>query len=252
MGPGVSVAPANGSAEESADGLVAADITGMVWAAIIAAGGTGRPAVAGHVHYRGVYNKARAALLALPIDEHTAPAGSVALLADTHDAHGEFERPAGRQQLAEAYAARPRTRVYEDIGRDAPHAWYTRVAQHLGRLAGCELAVVCTVFQSAAGDESLGAHTDAWYGAIMQISGAKSWEIGFSLLDGSDRPTQQVTTTAGDLLLLPKGLAHRAWTPPDPGHSVHLAFAIDRDDQLSPATRPPGIDSMATTAAGGA
>jgi hypothetical protein len=35
--------------------------------------------------------------------------------------------------------------------------------------------------------------------------------------------------TAGDVLVLPKNLPHLVTTSPDPGRSVHLVFAIDRD-----------------------
>jgi hypothetical protein len=61
------------------------------------------------------------------------------------------------------------------------------------------------------------------------MSGAKVWQAGQGLLDGGGQPARQLTTTAGDILLLPKGLPHAVRTPPEPGHSVHLTFAIDRD-----------------------
>jgi len=42
-------------------------------------------------------------------------------------------------------------------------------------------------------------------------------------------PAKAVTARAGDILLIPKNLPHLITTPPDPGHSVHMASAIDRD-----------------------
>jgi hypothetical protein len=90
--------------------------------------------------------------------------------------------------------------------------------------------VTCSVFESQFGDETFGRHRDAWLGAVVQVAGAKDWLLGECLLDGSGVPARAVTTSAGDILLIPKGLPHVASTPPDPGHSVHLAFAIDRDE----------------------
>jgi len=61
------------------------------------------------------------------------------------------------------------------------------------------------------------------------MTGAKDWLTGECLLDGTGVPARAVTTRAGDILLLPKNLPHAVTTPADLGHSVHLAFAIDRD-----------------------
>lgn len=213
--------------------LQAAEFTGTLWAALHAAGGPRRPATAGHRHFSRAYDAGWLAALPLPIDENRPPGLPVALLDDRDD----FDRHIDGQALTDAYAGRPRTQVYEDIGRDTPHAWYSLAARHLGRLAECDLHVVCSIFQSRAGDESLGGHWDAWYGAIVQMSGAKKWDIGESLLDGTTQPTRELTTGAGDILLLPKGLPHAVSTPKDPGHSVHLTFAIDRDPR--PADQQP-------------
>jgi ribosomal protein L16 Arg81 hydroxylase len=85
------------------------------------------------------------------------------------------------------------------------------------------------VFASRCGDETFGAHHDAWYGAVVQIAGVKDWQIGTGLLDPAGTPARHVRTQAGDILLIPKYLAHIVTTPADPGYSVHLAFAICRD-----------------------
>ena len=152
------------------------------------------------------------------------------------DDRDEFDRHLDGLALRDAYAARPRTRVYENLDRDSERAWYSLAARHLGRLSRSELQVVCSVFESSHGDESLGGHWDAWYGAIVQMNGAKAWEIGESLLGGTRQATRELITQAGDILLLPKGLPHAVRTPEDPGHSIHLAFAIDRDSRSGPST----------------
>jgi hypothetical protein len=40
---------------------------------------------------------------------------------------------------------------------------------------------------------------------------------------------RELTTRAGDILLISKYAPHLVSTPADPGHSVHLAFAVNRD-----------------------
>ncbi|PZG19882.1 hypothetical protein C1I98_37765 [Spongiactinospora gelatinilytica] len=201
-------------------------IAGTLWAAIETSGGLRRAATEGHAHFQQAFDPEWASDLPLPIDGDQPDGAPVALL----DGREEFERHTDAQALADAYDGRHRTRVYEDIGRDNPAAWYTYAALQIGRLAARDLAVVCSVFQSRWGDESIGPHRDAWYGAIVQVRGVKGWLVGEGLFDGATRPIHAVTTKAGDVLLLPKGLPHTVSTPKEPGHSVHLAFAIDRDD----------------------
>jgi Cupin superfamily protein len=195
----------------------AAEVTGTLWAAIHQAGGPRRPASAGHQHWPGAFDQAWLAGLPLPIDQDR-PAGAVVALLD---ATGSFDRHTDERELAAAYADRARTRVYEDTRMDDPDSWYALVARHLGRLAGCHLAVTCSIFQSVSGDTSLGSHYDAWFGAIVQVDGAKRWELG--------DPATAVTTRPGDVLLLPKGLLHAVSTPPDPGRSLHMLFTIHRE-----------------------
>jgi hypothetical protein len=89
--------------------------------------------------------------------------------------------------------------------------------------------VVASLFESHAGDDSLGAHVDGWYGAVIHLAGVKVWQAGPGLLAPAGQDTSEVTTRAGDILLLPKGLPHAVPTPTPPGHSLHLAFALDRD-----------------------
>lgn len=209
--------------------LDAAAFTGTLWAAITTAGGPRPAAGTAARHFPAAYG--RRWLASLPLPEPGSCGLPVTLLADSD----EFGRFASDQDAALASQAQPRTRVYADIGWHHRDAWYALAAGHLTRLAASTLPCACSVFASQAGDESLGLHHDSWYGAVVQVSGAKSWAIG-------NPPAWQVTTTPGDILLIPKYLHHAVTTPADPGHSVHLAFSLDRDPL------PPGADadSLAT------
>jgi hypothetical protein len=91
--------------------------------------------------------------------------------------------------------------------------------------------VTCSIFSSRHGDETFGAHRDAWYGAVVQVAGAKDRQIREALLDGSGAPGMRSDHESGDILLLSKLLPHMVNTPALPGHSVHVAFAIDRDSR---------------------
>jgi hypothetical protein len=62
----------------------------------------------------------------------------------------------------------------------------------------------------------------------VQITGAKDWLI-WDTTPGSTHGPAAVTTRAGDILLIPRHLPHLVSTPAEPGHSTHLAFALDRD-----------------------
>jgi hypothetical protein len=205
--------------------LQAATFAGLLWTAIDITGGT-RRAGPQPWHFPGAYDASWLAGLPLPIGASRPPAQPVVLLDD----RAEFDRHAGGRALGVAYASRPRMQVCEQINRDSDEAWYSLAARHLGRLARCELEMVCSVVEAHYGDESVGARWDTWYGAVVQMSGATVWQIGESLR-GEAAPAQEITTTAGDILLLPEGLPHAVLTPPEPGHSVHLTFAIDRDSR---------------------
>ena len=214
-------------------GEQAAWFTGTLWAAILEAGG---PRTAGYlpVHFAGAFDTGWLASLPVPLGDDRSAGQPVALLDPRHT---QFERHTQGAALAVAYATRHRTQVLEDIAAGQPGAWYALASRHLTRLSGSDPHVTCSVFASRYGDETFGAHRDTWYGAVVQVSGAKDWQIGEALLDPAGTPPQHVRTRAGDILLIPKNLAHIVTTPPAPGHSVHLAFAICRDtpDQLRDA-----------------
>jgi hypothetical protein len=217
----------------------AARFTGTLWAAIRAAGGPHAPGDT-HRHYRGAYDPAWLASLPLPDAVSRPPAQQVALL---DDRHAEFERHTDPAALAAAYASQPRTQVMEDISAAGPGTWYQLAALHLTRLSRSDPHVTCSVFTSRHGNQTFGAHKDTWYGAAVQVAGVKDWTIGNGLLDRVAGTAREVTTRPGDILLLPKCLAHIVATPASPGHSVHLAFAIcrDRPDRVAahPEEAPP-------------
>jgi hypothetical protein len=202
--------------------ITAAQVTGPLWAAITAAGGL---AATGHACYPRAYNPRWLAGLPLPVGPRQASGQPAALL----DGRDVFERHHDPAALAAAYAARRRSVVYEHIGHAAPAAWHALTAGLLGRLSATPISVACSAFASRHGDESLPAHWDAWYGAVIQVDGAKDWLIGPGLLDLAGPPPDRVTTRAGDILLLPRGLPHAVTTPPRPGRSLHLNFALHRD-----------------------
>jgi len=209
----------------------AARFVGVVWAAISSTGGATRPSRHGHVHFSEAVAPNWLARQPLPIDANRPPDVPVALVGPPdRDGANEFERHTDITALTEAYTARPRTRLYEAVQR-GDSSWIGQTCHHLGRLSKSNLEVLCSVFQSTATDEKLPAHWDMWYGVVVQAIGLKEWTIGTGLFDGPADDVQTVTTKPGDILILPKGLPHTVSTPVDPGYSVHLAFALNRDNQ---------------------
>ena len=202
--------------------ITAAQVTGPLWAAITVAGGLAAP---GHACYPRAYNPRWLAALPLPVGDRQTPGQPAALL----DGRDVLERHHDPAALAAARAARPRPVVYEHLGHANPAAWHALTADLLGRLSASPIPVACSAFASRHGDESLPARRDAWYGAIIQVDGAQDWLIGPGILDPDGPPPDQVTTRAGDILLLPRGLPYAATTPPGPGRSLHLNFALHRD-----------------------
>lgn len=201
----------------------AARFTGTLWKAICFAGGVH---LEQHRHFPGACDPAWLATLPLPAGDNR-PGGQPVALLDHR--HRDIERHLDSQTLRDAYAHRPRTQVYEDIGHDGGD-WYGLTTAHLTRLSGSALPVTCSIFASRHGDETFGAHQDAWYGAIVQIDGTKTWQIGEHRPGGPPgQPARDLTTRPGDILLLPKYLPHAVTTPARPGHSLHLAFALERD-----------------------
>jgi len=210
-------------ADTSSQGPARAAVTlaSRLWTSVVRAGGP-QPDSPRAVHVPGLFDPAVLQGLLLPIGEHRPETQTVVLV----DQGIEMERSTGADAIADAYARRPRTRLYEcvDIGSVGP---YSIVALLLSQLAGCR--VVCTIYESHAGDAKMGEHRDDWYGVIIQLSGAKQWRLR------SDRSAdpQSVTLNAGDGLLLPGGVWHDVITPDE---SVHVVYAILTDQPIKPTT----------------
>jgi hypothetical protein len=200
----------------------AATLTGVLWEAVCFSGGLSTRT---HRHFPAALDPAWLAALPLSPRAQLPPGQPVTLIDSTNR---DFERHIDTATLRAACEHRPRTRVYEDIGH-GDDGWAGLTVSHLTRLSDSALPVLCSVYESWHGDQSLGAHRDTWFGAVIQVSGTKDWQIGEGLLDAAAPPAAAVTTAAGDVLLMPKSLPHLVTTPADPGWSVHLAFALDRD-----------------------
>lgn len=174
-------------------------------------------------HVTRVFDPSWIGAIPLPLgDERTA--GQTVALAD----EDEFERTTQAGVLARAYEERPRTRVYESLGVRSD-GWFSLAALHLAGLL--RRHVVCTAYESSTGDSTLSPHVDQWLGVIVQMRGAKQWQMWSD--DGGSPET--LVTRAGDVLVLPEHVRHHVSTPTDPGHSAHLVFAVtDRSIETWP------------------
>ena len=152
----------------------AARFTGTLWAAIRTAAGP-RPASRHHQHFPGAFDPAWLSSLPLPASQDR-PAGQPVALLDAR--HTGFERHLDQAGLDRAYAMWPRTQVLEDIGHCGDRTWYGLAAWHLTRLSASTPHLTCSSYESRYGDETSGRHRDAWYGAVVQIAGAKNWLLG--------------------------------------------------------------------------
>ncbi|PZE90780.1 hypothetical protein DEJ00_08465 [Curtobacterium sp. MCLR17_039] len=75
--------------------------------------------------------------------------------------------------------------------------------------------VSCSVYLSAADAESFDFHVDEWDGALVQLSGTKTFAV---LTDAGE--IAEVRIGAGDLLFLPQGRKHKALSS---SGSMHLS-----------------------------
>jgi Cupin superfamily protein len=162
------------------------------------------------VHLPQLFAQSFIESLSLPLGEQKPLTQSIALVDD--DFHREMDIVAAQ----EAYANKPRTRVYEgiDVRSDG---WFSLVSLQFARLTRCR--VVCTLYESNAGDSTLGSHVDAWFGAIVQMHGCKTW----TLWHPEAKKPIELMTRPGDVLLMPPTVEHSVATP---NYSVHLVFAI--------------------------
>lgn len=204
----------------------AARLAGSVWAAVNAAGGPGAAAL---THLPAVLDPAWLAALPLPDPDALPPGHAVSMPGPAQDGFERHDDPAA---LRAAYRQRPRTRIINDIGWGDRAPWAAHAGRHLTRLARPGPRIVITAYHSIHGDEELGVHHDTWTGVVIQTSGAKTWQAGHRPAGAGG--AREITVTAGDILIIPKYLPHAVTTPPRPGHSTHLVFAINRDLTASP------------------
>jgi hypothetical protein len=201
------------------DRAQAAALAGAVWQAVQMCGGQHAAAFR---PFRAAFDAPWLATLHLP----PWPGQPVAMPGADGLALDRYTDP---EACEAAYRERPRTRVYEDIGWGEDGTWAALAGQHLTRLAGVGPRATVRVYESAWGDQEHGVHRDGRLGIIVQLAGAKSWQAGQGLDGTGPGGVQKVTVSAGDVLVVPGGLPHLATTPPDPGRSVHLAFAVGRE-----------------------
>ncbi|ASQ94460.1 cupin domain-containing protein [Streptomyces sp. 11-1-2] len=166
------------------------------------------------VHVQQVFDAAWIESVFLPLAEQKATGQTVALVDGL-----DFHRRSHRDAVARAYQERQRTRVYEslDVRSDG---WFSTVTLQL--TAMMHRHVVCSAYESHAGDRNLGAHDDEWLGVIIQMRGAKHWLVWPEATGAAE----EIVTRVGDVLILPQGVKHEVSTPDLPGYSVHLVFAI--------------------------
>ncbi|QOV40174.1 hypothetical protein IM697_18295 [Streptomyces ferrugineus] len=150
----------------------------------------------------------------LPLADARQPGQTVALA----DGDG-FVRPDHADDVAGCHLDRPRTRVYESL-HVRSDSWVSLATLYLAGLLRRE--VVCTAYESLAGDRNLGPHDDAWTGLIVQFSGVKRWLVW----PIAQAAPQEIVMRAGDVMVLPHGMKHDVSTPDTPGHSLHLVFAV--------------------------
>lgn len=183
-------------ARTEADAAIA--IASRLWIAVLRSGGSSssgtKPALV-----RGVFDPAVLHGLWLPVGANRPAAQTVALA----DRGIDLERFTDPGSLSAAYRNRPRTRVYEsmDVRSNGP---LSLAALLLSSAAGCK--VVCTLYESHAGDATMGEHWDDWFGVIVQLDGEKRWLLR---VDPSGR-RESILMQAGDVLLLPRGVRHES------------------------------------------
>lgn len=201
--------------------LAATRLATELWVPVVKAGGPAGPATA-PIHFERVVDPEFLAGLVLPIGDRRPDEQAVTLV----ERDGSWRPMHDVEEIDSAYAERPRTRTYVslEIGGYGP---YALAALLLSGLARCR--VVCTPYESDAGDATIGEHGDQWYGIAVQVEGEKHWMIN----DPAGRPTK-VPMRPGDVLLVPRQARHNVVTP---AHSVHVLYAVLTHEPLDGATR---------------
>lgn len=194
----------------SRDRALAAPFVGGLWAAVRSVNGP-RPGNQDYHHLPGVFDPDWLQTLPLPIGDNRPAHQPVSLGKGM-----KLERFSDEADVREAYGRERRTKVYVGV-ESRSGGWLAEATRYLMKLANCD--VVCTVYESRVGDKTLGAHKDGWYGVIVQVRGAKAWQLGGDA--GKEGPT--LLAEAGDVLIVPEDLCHDVSTP---DYSVHLTVAM--------------------------
>jgi hypothetical protein len=198
--------PGDAGQLQAAVGLVS-----QAWTAVLNAGGL-HPGDPQAVHLPGLFDPRLLQALRLPIGEQRSAEQPVSFVQPGRDEELHTDAKA----IVEAYTSKPRTRIYFAIEERAGGPW-SLAALLLSQLAGYR--VVCSMYESRAGDAKFDEHRDDWYGVIIQIKGAKQWRVPA----GRQAGPSELTLRAGDALLLPRGVAHAISTPEE---SLHVNFAV--------------------------
>ncbi|MET7573383.1 cupin domain-containing protein [Streptomyces sp. NPDC005492] len=184
-------------------------------------------------HEKGVFTEEWLAGRPLPLADARQPGQTVALV----DGDG-FTRSLGADSATHDHDVRPRTRVYESL-HVRSNSWVSLTALHLAGLLRRD--VVCTAYESHAGDLNLGPHDDLWTGLIVQISGAKRWLVW----PNPQAAPEEFVMRTGDVMVLPRRMKHDVSTPENPGYSLHLVFAItDRPIEAWSAPQSSGVNHL--------
>lgn len=166
------------------------------------------------LHIRGVLSRAELAKIDLSFRDKEIKGQNITLIDDR-----DFDRSAqSPQQVAAAYAARPRTVVYENIAQHNDGI-IREVCIALGVFT--KRVVTCSAYESHAGDGSIFPHYDEWFGLGLQVDGIKRWNM-----EPRGGESVGMLTEPGDVLVLPTDVRHSVSTPADPGYSLHLNFAF--------------------------
>lgn len=155
-----------------------------------------------------VFDSSWAAALPLPIGADRPSDMEVTILDNGHH-HMSTSDP------SVIYDALTGGRTLEYVNADMWGGLLGAVSEKLGEhVPGRQ--IICSVYESLAGAESVGMHTDGQPGIALQILGEKEWQRG----DG-----RRFTTRPGDGLFIPKDAKHSVSTP---RKSVHLLIsAVD-------------------------
>lgn len=107
----------------------------------------------------------------------------------------------------------------------ARHGWALLLSRWLGALSSSPLNVMCV--QTTQDIEPVDAGPecwDAWYGVVVQLSGATVWRFGAEGLG----EVIEVTTRPGDVVLVPDGLPYQTAVSPDAGRSRRMTLTLRR------------------------